>query len=113
MNVYFLSTGFSLLFLIIIIDLVRRQRLKEQYSLLWILFGIALFGLSLNIRIVEKFANILDIKYAPAMLFLFGLLFCFVFILHLTIVISKLTDRVLKLSQTIAIMEQERRNEHD
>ncbi|MEC0213246.1 DUF2304 domain-containing protein [Paenibacillus ehimensis] len=112
MSVYILSIVFSLSFLLIILDLVRRQKLKEQYSLLWIIFGITLLILSFNVKLIEYIAALLHIAYAPAMLFLFGLLFCFVFILHLTIVISKLTDRVLKLSQTVAIMEQERTKEH-
>ncbi|WFA16425.1 DUF2304 domain-containing protein [Paenibacillus mucilaginosus] len=113
MSVYTLSIIFSILFLLVILDMVRRQKLKEQYSLLWILFGIVLFIISINVKLVEVVAAMLGVLYAPALIFLFGLLFCFVFILHLTMVISKLTDRVLRLSQAVAIMEQERKLEND
>ncbi|MFI2855930.1 DUF2304 domain-containing protein [Paenibacillus sp. JSM ZJ436] len=114
MNVYILSVMFSIVFLVMIIELVRRRRLKEQYSLLWILMGFTLFIISVNVQGVERLASFLQIEYAPALLFLFGLLFCFVLILHLTLVITKLSAQVLRLTQEIAIMKGEKasHNEH-
>lgn len=105
-NIYPLSILFSAAFLLTILELVRRQKLKEQYSLLWILMGILLLIISMNVRLVEKLAGWLNIEYAPALLFLFGLLFCFVFILHLTIVISKLNQQVLRLTQEVTILKE-------
>ncbi|PWW00876.1 hypothetical protein DFQ01_11121 [Paenibacillus cellulosilyticus] len=105
MSIYILSIAFSVLFLVAVLELVRRQRLKEQYSLLWILFGVLLLVVSFNVHFLERVAEWLDVKYAPALLFLFGLLFCFAFILHLTLVVSKLTGQVLRLSQELAIMK--------
>ncbi|QCT02942.1 hypothetical protein E6C60_2229 [Paenibacillus algicola] len=114
MNVYILSVMFSIVFLVMIIELVRRRRLKEQYSLLWILMGFTLLIISVNVQGVERLASFLQIEYAPALLFLFGLLFCFVLILHLTLVITKLSAQVLRLTQEIAIMKGEKasHNEH-
>jgi Uncharacterized conserved protein len=109
MSIYIISITFSVLFLVAVFELVRRQRLKEQYSLLWILFGVVLLGVSFNVRFLERLAEWLDVKYAPALLFLFGLLFCFAFILHLTLVISKLTSQVLRLTQELAIMKGQHR----
>ncbi|MCJ8014418.1 DUF2304 domain-containing protein [Paenibacillus sp. KQZ6P-2] len=105
MNIYLLSILFSLVFLITILELVRLRKLKEQYSLLWILMGVLLLVISLNVKWIEKLAGWLHIEYAPALLFLFGLLFCFVFILHLTIVITKLSQQVLRLTQEITILK--------
>ncbi|MDR9856043.1 DUF2304 domain-containing protein [Paenibacillus sp. VCA1] len=107
MNVYLLSILFSLVFLLTVLELVRRRKLKEQYSLLWILMGILLLVLSMNVKGMEKIAWWLHIEYAPALLFLFGLLFCFVFILHLTLVITKLSRQVLRLTQEITILKGE------
>ena len=105
-NIYLFSILFSGAFLILILELVRRQKLKEQYSLLWILMGVLLLIISMNVGLVETLADWLNIEYAPALLFLFGLLFCFVFILHLTIVISKLNQQVLRLTQEITILKE-------
>ncbi|WP_195575677.1 DUF2304 domain-containing protein [Paenibacillus sp. 1001270B_150601_E10] len=105
MTIYSLSTIISIAFLLIIFELVRRQRLREQYSLLWIAFGVLLFIISWNVTLVEQIAEWLNVKYAPAILFLFGLLFCFAFILHLTLVITKLSNQVLRLTQEITLMK--------
>lgn len=105
MFINILSVSISIAFLLIVLELVRRQRLKEQYSFLWILFSIVLLILSLNASLMEWIADQLGVKYAPAVLFLFGLLFCFSLILHLTIVITKLTKQVLRLTQEVAILK--------
>ncbi|MNJ38210.1 hypothetical protein D3C77_330520 [compost metagenome] len=100
-----LSVSIAITFLVVVLELVRRQRLREQYSLLWILFSIVLLTVSLNVSVMEWIADQLGVKYAPAVLFLFGLLFCFSLILHLTIVITKLTSQVLRLTQEVAILK--------
>ncbi|MDA8234510.1 MAG: DUF2304 domain-containing protein [Clostridia bacterium] len=106
-NVYFLAILFSLIFLLAVVDLVRRRRLKEQYSLLWLLVGFLMLFLSLSRVNLEMLAAWLDIKYAPAMLFLFGLIFSFILILHLTVVISKMSERVVILTQEFAILREQ------
>lgn len=106
MAIYVLSVSLAFAFLLIVLELVRRQKLKEQYSLLWILFSVTLLIISFNVSIIEWIADQLGVKYAPAILFLFGLLFCFAFILHLTIVITKLTSHVLRLAQEVTILKE-------
>lgn len=107
MNVLWFSLLFSLGFIFVILDLVRRQRLKEQYSLLWLLIGLGFLVVSSNTKVLEWMALLLDIKYAPAVLFLLGLIFSFALILHLTVVISRLTDHVLRLTQEITVLKTE------
>lgn len=101
-----LSVILAFLFLLLVLELVRRQKLKEQYSLLWILFSAVLVIISLNVSLVEWIADRFGVKYAPAVLFLFGLLFCFTIILHLTIVVTKLTAQVLRLTQELTILKE-------
>lgn len=97
-NVYLLSILFSAVFLIITLGLVRKKHLKEQYSLMWILVAALMFLVSLNPSVVEAAARWLDVKYAPSMLFLFGLVFAFVLTLHLTVVVSRLSEKVVDLT---------------
>ncbi|WP_410770546.1 DUF2304 domain-containing protein [Fontibacillus sp. BL9] len=107
MTIYILSVALAFLFLLLVLELVRRQKLKEQYSLLWILFSAVLFIVSFNVSFIEWIAARLGVKYAPAILFLFGLLFCFAFILHLTIVVTRLTAQVLRLTQELTILKEQ------
>ncbi|CAM4215282.1 DUF2304 domain-containing protein [Paenibacillus phoenicis] len=106
MSIYILSVLVAAVFLLFVLELVRRQKLREQYSLLWILFSVVLLICSTHIGLIEWIADQLGVKYAPAVLFLFGLLFCFALILHLTIVITRLTAQVLRLTQEIVILKE-------
>lgn len=112
-NVYNLSIAFSVVFLLIIIELVRKNKILEKYSLLWILFGITLLVLSSTPLFIEKIARLLDIKYAPSVLFLFGMVYLIVYSLNITIVFSKQSQKVTRLTQEIAILKEKQENSPD
>lgn len=105
-NVYILSLIFGIIFLFFIIQMVRKNRLLEKYSLLWILFAVALLILSSTPLVIESIAALLDIKYAPSVLFLFGLVFLLIYCLHITIVFSKQTEQIRKLNQELALIKE-------
>lgn len=113
MSIYAILILFSIGFIIIVIDLVRRRKLKEQYSILWIIVGAVLIIFSFNISLVETLSKWLDVFYPPALIFLVGMIFNFVLILHLTVVVSKLFDQVLKLTQEIALLKVGKEKRHD
>lgn len=60
MAIYVLSVSIAFAFLLIVLELVRRQKLKEQYSLLWILFSVTLLIISFNVSIIEWVADQLE-----------------------------------------------------
>lgn len=88
------------------IELVRRNRLHEKYSLLWLLFSFVLIFLAAWPELIEKIAAFLDVKYAPSLLFLVGLVFLILYCLGMTISISKQGNRIIKLSQELAILKE-------
>lgn len=97
----------SVVFLLIVFHLIRKKHLREQYSLLWLLFGLAMTILSIGTSWLEWLAEQFDVKYAPALLFLVGIIFCLVLILHLTVVVSKLSERVVRLTQETGLLRSE------
>jgi hypothetical protein len=104
-TLYISTIVFSLFFVLAVVELVRRGKLREQYSLLWLGFGLILLVLSASKRLLGILANWFGVYYAPSLLFLFGLLFAFALILHITVVISRQTDRVIRLTQELAITQ--------
>ena len=106
-EILILSILFSVGFIIFIVFLIYKQQLKEQYSLLWLLFGISIIILSCNPSWLEIISRWLNVAYAPSLLFLVGIVFCLILILHLTIVISKLSERVTRLTQEFALQNNE------
>lgn len=114
-NVYILAILFSVLFLLAIIELVRKNKLQEKYSLLWIFFGIVLLVLSSTPVFIETIAAVLDIKYAPSVLFLFGMVYLIIYNLHITTVVSRQSEKITRLTQELGILKEKsgREQEHE
>jgi hypothetical protein len=97
----------SIVFVLIVLHLIRKKHLREQYSLWWLLFGLAMIVLSVGTSWLEWSARLFGVQYAPALLFLVGIIFCLILILHLTVVVSKLTERVVRLTQEAGLLRHE------
>ena len=104
--IYIIAVIGSILFSVFILLLVRNNRLDEKYSILWIIFSIVIIIFSLNKKILEYISSLFDIYYAPATLFLIGFVFLVVFIIHLSLVVTKQNKSIIKLTQKLAILEE-------
>ena len=107
MNVYVMSVLFSIVFLLVVVDLMRRRWLLEQYSLFWLGMGIVILILSLFHGGLNHIASSFGIFYAPSLLFFIGFLFMLGITLHLTVVLSRLTIRTVRIVQEVAILRAE------
>ena len=96
----------SVLFLLVILELIRSRRLRERYALLWLLTGIVLVVLSAWRGGLNTIAGWLGVRgYPPAVLFAVGLLFVILVLLHYSTVISRLSDQNVVLAQRLALLE--------
>ena len=93
--------------LMVIVELIRRGRLKEKYSLLWLFAGIILLIFSLSRGLLEYVSSLLGIYYPPSLLFLLAFMFLLLITLHFSVVISGLSDKNKKLAQEVALLRQE------
>ena len=105
----------SVLICVVILDLVRRRRLKEEYSLLWLATGILLFILAMWYDLLKAITALIGAVLTSSTLFFFGIIFLILINLHFSIRISELTDRVKNLVQELALVkaELERRDGQD
>lgn len=94
----------SLGLLLLVIELVRRKRLKEEYSLLWLLTTVALFVLSFWRGLLDVLAKLLGIFYPPTALFVVGFGFMLLILLHFSTVISRLSTENKVLTQRLGIL---------
>lgn len=104
-NVYFVSFCISLAFATTILCLIRKRKLKEQYALLWLLMSAIMMILSLFPSLLDELAVRIDIFYAPSLLYLLSVVAILFILLHLTIAVSSLTNRVVVLTQTLGLQE--------
>jgi hypothetical protein len=93
--------------LLLIIELIRRGRLKEKYSLLWLFAGTILLIFSSSRDLLEYVSSLVGIYYPPSFLFLLAFLFLLLITLHFSSVISGLSDKNKQLAQELALLRQE------
>jgi len=95
--------------LLVVLELVRSRRLREQYSLLWICTGAVLLILSSSRHLLDRLARLIGIKYPPSALSTVGFAFGLVILLHFSVVHSSLSRQVKTLAQEIALLKDRRR----
>lgn len=93
----------SLVLLLLIVDLVRRRRLKEEYSVLWVLTALALLVLSAWLPLLQWITNAIGGVAPSSTLFFFGLLFVFFMLLHFSLRVSTLERRLTTLVQEVGL----------
>jgi hypothetical protein len=98
----------SLATLVAILELVRRRRLKEEYSWLWIATAGGMLVLSSWYGLIEWLTHAIGAVTVTTTLFLFALLFLLLVTVHFSVVISRLTQQVRRLTQELAILRAER-----
>ena len=100
-----LLVGVSLLG--VILELVRRRRLKEEYAWLWVIAGVCMLVVGLHYPLLEWITQVIGAGWTSSTLFFFGLLFVIALTLHFSVRISALETRVKNLTQHIALLEAE------
>jgi hypothetical protein len=91
--------------LLIVLELVRRRRLKEEYSLLWLLTAVVLLALSLWRSSLDLIAKLMGIFYPPTALFVVGFGFVLLLLLYFSTIISRLSGENNSLTQWLAILD--------
>lgn len=93
--------------LLYIFNLMRHKRLDFKFAIGWIFIEICIMALAVCPVILTKIAKLIGIASPVNMLFFFGFCFSVAIIFAMSMTISKLTDRVKKLSQEIAIIRKD------
>lgn len=89
--------------IVITFEMVRRRKLKEEYSLLWFLTGFVTLLFSVFPGVLYWLSAQLHLHHLTTMLLVvFGFLFCIV--LHYSTVISRLSEHEKELAQKVAIL---------
>jgi len=95
----------SLGLLALVVELVRRRKLGEAYSLLWLLTGVILLILSLWRELLDFLASLVGIFYPPTALFVVGFGFVLLILLQFSVAVSRLSDENRSLIQRLAILD--------
>lgn len=103
MRIFSFLVGLSLF--ILIIELVRRRKMKEEYSFIWLLSGVLICVISVSYEVIAWITPLVGAVYGPSMLFFFGLIFLAVISIFYSVKLSHLSDQVKNLAQKMSILE--------
>jgi hypothetical protein len=101
------AIGASVLALLLVLELVRRRQLREEYSLLWL-------GTALSMLLVSAWRDLLHglswavgVVYPPNLLFLLAALFTLLLLLYFSTVITRLSQENKDIAQELALLRHE------
>ena len=100
-----LAACFGVGLLVVIIELVRRRKLKVEYSWLWILAGITIVVIGLNYWLLLWLTQFIGAGWTSSTLFFFGIFFVLALCLQLSVKVSKLETQVKNIAQQLALLE--------
>jgi hypothetical protein len=85
----------------IIIELIRQNRLKEHYAIIWLLTAVSIFIFGIWPNSLNVVSRIVRLHHLTT-LFLVAFLFLLAIVLHFTLAISQIFDRNRRLTQEVA-----------
>ncbi len=106
-TIQYISIIGSIIFIALMILLIRNRKIKEEFSILWLFFGIIFLALSIWRGSLEIIAHVLGIAYAPAAIFLILIIAIISILIHLSVIISKITDQNKIMIQEIGLLKME------
>jgi hypothetical protein len=89
------------------INLVRKRRLREEYSVLWLMTSMLMFVLVLRYDWLVTLTNFIGACLPTTTLFIGSLVFLMLIAVQFSIKISRLTDQVKNLAQDNALIREE------
>jgi hypothetical protein len=93
--------------MLFIFRLVMKGKLREEYSIVWIVCTIVLIVFAFWRGGLDLIAKQLGIYYAPALIFLGAIFAIIIFLVHLSVINSKLQKQIKDLAQEHALLKKE------
>lgn len=100
----------SLILFWTIFSLVRRKKLKTEYSLIWLTVSFIFIVFSIWRDGIDVVARIVGVDYPPSILFIVLLIGIILLLIEFSIIISKQAEKIKVLAQEIALLKNKLEN---
>jgi len=87
-----------------VLDLVRRRRLSEEYSFLWVVTSVVIALLGFSTPLLRGITRALGMRFESSTVFALGLAFAVAALLYLSIKMSRLSHENQVLAREIALL---------
>lgn len=106
-RVFIIMTAGPVLLLLVVLEMVRRRQLREDYSLLWLATAIGMLALALwRDALLGFVSKAMGIFYPPTALFVVAAGFMLLLLLQFSMVITRLARENKQAAQHIALLNQ-------
>lgn len=95
------------LLVLYVLDLVRRRRLSEEYSLLWVVASVVVAILGFSTPLLVWITRKLGVLGEASTVFAFGLAFAVAMLLYLSLKLSRLGFENQELTRDLALLRHE------
>ena len=92
---------------VLVLDLVRRRRLSEDYSLLWLVTSVVIAVLGFSTPLLQWITRVLGFLGESSTVFAFGLAFSMIMLLYLSIKLSRVGVENHALTRELALLRHE------
>jgi hypothetical protein len=96
--------------LLAVFELIRRRKLTEEYSFVWILLGVALFAVSIRADVLAAAARLTGVGNPTALPLVMTVAAVLVVCLCLTVIVSRQRHQIERLIEETAILSAELRD---
>jgi len=101
------SLAVSVVVFVFVIDMVRRRRLREEYSVLWLTTSVLMFILVFKYEWLHAITDWIGATTSTTTLFFGSLVFLMLLSVQFCVMISKLAGQVKDLSQENALLRKQ------
>jgi len=93
----------ALFFMLLILDLIRRDKLQERYSVIWLVAGLGMLAGAAFPGLLEVVANLMGVRNTNVALFSIVLLLLLGLALNFSVIMSRQAAQITRLAQERAI----------
>ena len=98
-----LAAVIAIVFMGMILELIRRHRLQERYSVIWFVAGLAMLAGAAFPGLLEVVANAMGVRDTNVALFSLVLLLLLGLALNFSVIVSRQSDQITRLAQERAL----------
>ena len=103
-RVQLIAIVISIGLLAVVLELVRRRKLVEEYSFVWIIGSLVLLGLSIWRRVLDAAAQRFGVFYPPSLLLMGLVVLVFVGLLTFSVILSHQRRQIERLMEEAAVL---------
>ncbi len=93
----------ALFFMLMILELIRRDRLQERYSVIWFVAGLGMLAGAAFPGLLEVLANLMGVRNTNVALFSVVLLLLLGLALNFSVIMSRQATQITRLAQERAL----------